>query len=92
MAKNAPAAKVKFDELVAMSETHTIHLHCGGENGNPHDPKTYAYSSLLAELVKEARRTDPRRVARKRPPCPSSRVWRLRPDASVADVGDRPRL
>jgi hypothetical protein len=56
MARNAPAAKVKFDELVAMSETHTIHLHCGGENGNPHDPKTYAYSSLLAELVKEARK------------------------------------
>lgn len=57
MVKHAPEANLKFEELVKLAETHTIHLHDGGENGNPHDPKPYAYAALLTELVKETRKT-----------------------------------
>jgi hypothetical protein len=57
MVKNAPAARAKFDELVDLARTNTLHIHDGGENGNVGDEaRPYAYAALLAELVKEARK------------------------------------
>ena len=56
MIKNAPAAREKFEELVAMSRTHTVHLYDGEESNDVHSPKPYSYAALLADMVKEARK------------------------------------
>ncbi len=56
MVKNAPAAKPKFDHLVELARTNTLHLYDGTENGSIFDPRPLSYASVLAELVTEARK------------------------------------
>lgn len=56
MVENCPAARAKFDELLELSKTHTLHLYDGEENGDRRDARPYSYAALLAELLKGARK------------------------------------
>lgn len=56
MIEHCPAAKAKFDELVEMARTQTIHLYDTEENADVHDPRPLAHAAVLAEMVKEARK------------------------------------
>ena len=56
MAKHAPAAKPKFEELVELARTNTLHLYDGTENGDLHDPRALSHAALLAELVAATRK------------------------------------
>lgn len=59
MVKNAPAAKAKFEELLELARTNTVHLYDGTENGNIYDPRALSHAALLAELVTETRKARP---------------------------------
>jgi hypothetical protein len=56
MLQQCPAAREKFDELVELARTKTIHLYDTEENGDLHDARPLAHAAVLAELVKEARK------------------------------------
>jgi hypothetical protein len=56
MLENCPAAKDKFDELVELARTKTVHVYDAEENGDVYDARPYAHAALLADIVKEARR------------------------------------
>lgn len=58
MVKNCPAAKAKFEELVELSKTHTLHVYDGGENGVINGAEPYACAALLAEMLRDVKKKE----------------------------------